>query len=53
MQPKIKCPSCKNMIYEQIKYCPKCGYVFTNLLNLNINLNEIGNRRSLENVDMD
>lgn len=35
-------------------YCPKCGKVFIEYLDiLHIKDNEIGNRRSLENVDQD
>jgi len=49
------CPNCKNKcnINEQVKYCNKCGYIFIDLLNIHVSLNNIGNRRSLENVDMD
>ena len=49
------CPDCNiyTNLNEQVKYCSNCGYTFVDMLNLKIDLNKIGNRRSLENVDMD
>jgi len=53
---KMICPNCKNVceINEYVVYCSKCGRIFTEYLNVkNKYKNDIGNRRSLENVDQD
>jgi hypothetical protein len=53
---KIECPNCKNMcnINEHVKYCSKCGWVFIEYMNLQYkDLDDLGQRRSLENVDQD
>jgi len=51
----VECPNCKenNYINEYNIKCKKCGYIFVECMNLNIDLNSIGQRRSLENVDQD
>jgi len=52
----LTCPNCGNKchISELVHFCPKCGYVFVETFNLKqYKDTDIGNRRSLENVDMD
>ena len=50
-----KCSNCGNecRLDEYVKYCSKCGKIFTDLLNIKCNPDNIGTRRSTENVDRD
>ena len=50
------CPNCGHEcnISEFDIHCSNCGWIFTELIDLSKkNLNDIGKRRSTENIDMD
>jgi uncharacterized Zn finger protein len=52
----VKCPQCKEVcqLNEYVTHCPKCGRVFIEYMSFpRKKENDIGNRRSLENVDQD
>jgi len=48
------CPNCGTecIITEHVFWCPKCGYTFTQYMDIKYD-DDIGVRRSTENVDRD